>query len=160
MSQDQTFTEAEAHRYFAIQFNSEAWHLLEKGVRTVEEDERMICAAFASCRHWLEAGTAVHHQRAEWLIARVYAVLGQADAALHHAGRCLELTEEHAGEVQDFDVAYAYEAMARANAIAGQREQAGKYLALAKEAGGTIADERSKTIFDGDLRSGDWRGMR
>lgn len=160
MSQDQTFTEAEAHRYFAIQFNSETWHLLEKSVRTKEEDERMVCAAFASCRHWLEAGSAVHHQRAEWLIARVCAVLGRAEAALRHAQRCLELTEEHAGEMQDFDVAYAYEAVARASAVAGDRETAGRYLALAQEAGATIDDERSKTIFDGDLRSGDWRGVR
>jgi hypothetical protein len=160
MSEEQTFTETEAHRYFAIQFNSETWNLLEKAGRTKEEDERMVCAAFASCRHWLEAGTAVHHQRGEWLIARVYAMLGLGEAALRHAERCLELTEQHADEMQDFDLAYAYEAAARASAIAGSRERAGKYLALAEEAAMAIADERSKQIFDGDLRSGDWRGLR
>jgi hypothetical protein len=159
MSQDQTFTETEAHRYFAIQFNSETWNLLEKAGRTKDEDERMVYAAFASCRHWLEAGTAAHHQRGEWLIARVYAVLGQDRAALRHAERCLALTEQYTGEMQDFDWAYAYEAMARANAIAGNPEEAGKYLALAEEAGAAIADEQSKKIFVSDLKSGDWRGL-
>ena len=160
MSQDQTFTESEAHRYFAIQFNSETWNLLEKAGRTKEEDERMVCAAFASCRHWLEAGTGVHHQRGEWLIARVNAERGRGEPAQRHAERCLELTEQHAGEMQDFDLAYAYEAVARASAVAGDRDRAAEYLALAQEAATAIADERSKKIFDGDLRTGDWRGLQ
>jgi hypothetical protein len=159
VSEEKTFTKTEAHRHFAIQFNGEVWNLLEKAGRTSEEDERMLYAAFASCRHWLEAGTGVHHQRAEWLIARVYAVLGRAEAALRHAERCLALTEQHAGEMEDFDRAYAYEAVARANAVAGNLDGAGKYLALARESGEAIADGQSKKIFEGDLRSGDWQGL-
>jgi hypothetical protein len=160
MRDEKSFTETEAHRYFAIQFNGETWNLLEKANRTKEEDERMVCAAFASCRHWLEAGTGVHHQRGEWLIARVNAVLGRGEPALRHAQRCLELTEQHAGEMQDFDWAYAYEAVARANAVAGNPVEAGKYLALAEEAGAAIEDEQNKGIFDGDLSWGDWQGLR
>ncbi|MGC9332725.1 MAG: hypothetical protein ACP5JJ_01140 [Anaerolineae bacterium] len=160
MNEEKTFTEADAHRYFAIQFNGETWNLLEKAERTKMEDERMVYAAFASCRHWLEAGTGVHHQRAEWLIARVYATLGLGQAALRHAARCLELTEQHAGEMEDFDRAYAYEALARANAIAGNPAEARQYLARAEEAGAVIADEQSKKIFEGDLQGGDWRGLR
>jgi hypothetical protein len=33
--------------------------------------------------------------RSDWLIARVYSVVGRAEPALAHAGRCLELCERH-----------------------------------------------------------------
>jgi hypothetical protein len=160
MSDEKTFSEAEAHRHFAIQFNGMAWDLLDKAGRTPEEDERMLYSAIASCRHWLEAGTGLHHQRGEWLIARVYAVLGLDQAALRHANRCLALTEQYAAEMEDFDRAYAYEAVARANAIAGNRNEALKYIALAEEAGAAIVDEQSKEIFHGDFNGGDWAELR
>jgi hypothetical protein len=160
MSEEKILGEAEAHRHFAIKFNGETWDLLEKADRTREDDDLLVLSAFASLRHWLEAGTGVHHQRGEWLIARVYSVLGQSEGALYHARRCLELTEQHAGEMADFDRAYAYEAVARANAIAGDWEQARSYLAQAEEAGAAIADEQSKAIFDADLQGGDWGGLR
>jgi tetratricopeptide (TPR) repeat protein len=160
MSEEKVYTEAEAHRHFAIQFNGMTWDLLDKAERTKEEDERMLYSAFASCRHWLEAGSGVHHQRGEWMIARVYAVLGLGEAAVRHANRCLELTEEHADEMEDFDKAFAYEAAARANAMAGNRDEALKYIDLAEKAGEAIADEQSKEIFMGDFNGGDWAGLR
>ena len=79
MSVEKRYTEAEAHRHFAAGLNGEVWGLLGKEERSVEEDERMVHAAHASCYHWLEIGTGLHQQRGEWLIARVYSELGQAD---------------------------------------------------------------------------------
>jgi hypothetical protein len=160
MGEEKTFSETEAHRHFAIKFNVTTWDLLDKVDRTKEDDDLMVLSANASLRHWLEAGTGVHHQRGEGMIARVYSVLGLGEATLRHANRCLDLTEQYAAEMEDFDRAYAYEAVARANAIAGNRDQARKYLALAEEAGAAIADEQSKKVFDGDLNGGDWGGLR
>jgi hypothetical protein len=122
MSDKETFSEAEAHRHFAIRFNSMTWNLLDKAGRTPEEDEWMLYSAIASCRHWLEAGKDLHHERGEWLIARVYAVLGLDQAALRHANRCLTLTEQYTAEMVDFDRAYA---------IAGNHNEALKYIARA-----------------------------
>jgi len=160
VSEEKTYTEAEAHRFFAIDFNGKTWGLLEKADRTKEDNELMVYTAYASLRHWLEAGTGVNHQRGEWMIARVYTVLGVAEAAVYHANRCLELTEQHADEMEDFDCAYAYEAVARANAIAGNRDEALKYIEKAVKAGKAIADEQSKEIFDGDFKGGDWAGLK
>jgi tetratricopeptide (TPR) repeat protein len=160
VSQPERYTEAEAQRFFAIQFNGKTWDLLDKPDRTREEDELMIHSAHASCRHWLEVGTGLHHQRGEWLIARVYSVLGLADAALRHASRCLELTETYSDLMADFDQAYAYEGLARANAVAGKREEALKYVALAEEAGENIAGEQDRKIFMDDFNSGNWGGVR
>jgi hypothetical protein len=116
----------------------------------------MVHAAHASCCHWLAVGTGVHHQRGEWLIARVYSELGVAEAALRHAHCCQELTEEHAGLVEDFDRAYAFEGLARAHAVAGNQAEAREYLELAQNAGKAIADEESRKFFVGDLAGGNW----
>ena len=154
------FTEAEAHRHFAIKLNRMTWDLLEKADRTQAEDELMLYSAIASCRHWLDAGTAVHHQRGEWLIARVYSVLGLGEGAVRHAQRCLKLTEEHAEAMADFDWAYAYEALARAHAITGSGREAQRFIRLAENAGDNISDKESKTIFMADLSSGEWVGLQ
>jgi len=120
----------------------------------------MIYAAYASCYHWLKTGTALHHQRAEWLIAHVCTELGQADAALRHAARCLELTDEFADLMKDFDRAYAFESVARANALAGNREEGLKYIQLAQESGQVISNDEDKNIFLGDFNGGNWHGLR
>jgi hypothetical protein len=160
MSEEKTYTEVEADRRFAAKFNGEVWGLLEKADRSRFEDEVMIHSAHASCCHWLKVGTGLHHQRAEWMIARVYSELGLAEAALRHASRCQELTQEHADLMEDFDRAYAYEALARANAVAGNQAGALKYLQLAETAGQAIADDQSKRFFLGDLNGGDWYGLK
>lgn len=160
MTEEQTFTEQEAHRHFAASANGQVWGLLEKSDRSKAEDELMVYAAHASSYHWLQVGTGVHHQRAEWMIARVYAELGRGETALWHAGRCQELAEEYTDLVEDFDRAYALEAMARANAVAGNQAEARKYLELAEKAGQAIVDDDSKKFFVGDLNSGDWHGVR
>jgi hypothetical protein len=160
MSEGNTYTEQQAHRHFAASLNGEVWTLLGKPGRSRAEDELMIHAAHASCCHWLKVGTGVHHQRAEWLIARVYSELELGETALRHARRCQELTQEHAALMEDFDRAYAQEALARANAVAGNRAEALKHLQLAEKAGQVIADEESKRFFVGDLADGDWHGLR
>ena len=160
MSDETKFTEAEAHRHFAVKLNNQVWELLEKSGRAWQDDELMVYAAHASCYHWLQAGTGLNHQRGEWIIARVNTVLGHADAALRHAVRCLELTHEHADLMADFDVAFAYECVARANATAGKRDEALKYARLAEKAGQAILDEADRQIFLDDFYGGNWHGVR
>jgi hypothetical protein len=80
--------------------------------------------------------------------------------ALKHASRCLELTDEFAGLMQDFDLAYAYEGLARANAAAGNRDEVSKYLQRAEAAGQAIRDEEDRNFFFGDFNAGNWYGLR
>ena len=156
MTKEKAYTEHEAHGLFARNSNGHVWGLLEKTDRTKQEAELMVHAAHASLYHWLKVGTAVNHQRGEWLIARAYSELGLAEAALRHAQRCRELTEQYAGEMEDFDRAYSHECLARAQAVAGELREARKLRALAEEAGQAIADGESKKCFFGDLNSGNW----
>ena len=151
MSNETQYTSQQAHLHFAKSLNGRVWELLQATERTVEEDAEMVHAAHASLYHWLQVGTGVHHQRGVWLISHIYAVLGDAVQALAYARRCLELTKEHRVEMADFDVAYAYEGMARALALSGDLEQAEAYRQQAEAAGAAIMDDEAKAIFMGDL---------
>jgi hypothetical protein len=160
MDATKSYTLEEAHLHFAKTLNGQVWELLQKPARSQAEDELMVDTAHASSYHWLHAGTGLHHQRAEWLIAHVYTVLGLAEPALRHAGRCLELTNEFSGLMEGFDRAYAYEGLARANALAKNRDEALKYIQLAEKAGKNISNPEDLNIFLDDFNGGDWHGMR
>ena len=151
MAENIDSSDLEHHKQLGAKLNSLVWELLEKPDRLPEDNERMLHAAHASCYHWLEVGAPANHARGEWLISRVYAVLNKPEPALHLARRCLELCEEHG--IGDFDIAYAYEAMARAYSLAKDHAQYDRFLGLAKEAGDAIAGDEDKKLFLSDLSS-------
>lgn len=159
MSDEERYTLEEAHREFGKRTNGQVWNLLAKPDRTAVDDEEMILNAYASHYHWLQIGTMVNQQRGEWLIAHVYTVQGKADLALDHAERCLQISEAHRAQMADFDIAYGYEGIARAKALAGEREEAAKYREMAHSAGEAINDSEDKEIFMGDLIGGPWFGL-
>jgi hypothetical protein len=135
------------------------WELLQKSDRTPEEEDEMLNAAHACTYHWRFAGGPVHQQRGEWLIGRVHVVLGHPEEALRHAERCFQLTGSHRDLMADFDIAYAYEGLARAYALSGVRADAELNYRLAREAGTKIQDEEDRSIFMGDFQGGDWFGV-
>jgi tetratricopeptide (TPR) repeat protein len=148
------------HKTFANETNHLMWELLGKTARTRQEDKQMVHAAHASRFHWGEIGTPVNFTRGDWLISHVYAVLNMPQQALDYAKRCLEICQQHA--IGDFDLAYAYEAMARAYAGLGQKSEGIEYLQLARQAGEQIqnVEPKDKEIFFGDFESGPWYGMK
>lgn len=158
MSEEKLMSIEEAHKHFAVKLNGLTWNLLGKSERTEEDDEKMLNVVHASMFHWLQVGKPVNFQRGDWLIARVYTVLKRTESALFHAERCNERTVEL--DLKDFDLAYNYEALARANALAGNKEKFEKYYKLAAEAGEKIAGKEDKKWFDQDLQSEPWFGMK
>jgi hypothetical protein len=55
--------------------------------------------------------------------------------------------------VDDFDLAFAYEALARAASVAGNAAEKVKYLALAQEAAEHIADPGDRDVVIHDLET-------
>jgi hypothetical protein len=141
----------EEHKKFAISLFNLTWSLLDKKNRTREEDDKMVHAAHASRYHWGEIGTPLEFERGEWQISRVYSVLNRSEPALFHAKRCLEICKEN--NIKDFDIAFAYEAMARAHASAGEKTECEKHLQLAKEAADQIKKKEDKDYFLGELKT-------
>jgi hypothetical protein len=156
--EEQKYTEQECHKKFAVELNNLVWNLLGKKDRTKQEDETMINAAHGSCYHWSKVGTAINQQRGDWLISHVYAVLNRPEPALHHAKLCMELTEEK--KFEDFDLAYAYEGMARAFACTGNKTEAEKYIKLATDAGEKIKNKEDKDLFMSDFAAEPWYNMK
>jgi hypothetical protein len=79
----------------------------------------------------------------------VYSVLKRSEPALYHAKRCLEICLEN--NLKDFDIAFAYEAMARAHTTAGNRIESEKHLQLARYVADQIKDEKDKDYFLSEL---------
>ncbi len=119
--------------------------------RTREDDDKMVHAAHASRFHWSIIGTPLEFERGEWQISRVYSVLNKAQLALYHAKNCLEICKEN--NIGDFDIAFAYEAMARAYAVAGNKIESAKYIKLAKEAGEQIKEKEDRDLFFSELKT-------
>lgn len=160
MADSKTYSESEAERFFAVKFFNQTWDLLEKPDRSPEEDDILIDRAHASLMHWRIAGNALNLQRGYWMLSRVHSVLKHAQSSLRYARRCLELTQQNSELMQDFDVAFAYEAMARAHAVSGDASQARKYLKMAEEAGQNIKDAGDRKVFVESLAGGDWHGVK
>ncbi|MCK4250897.1 hypothetical protein KAX97_05590 [candidate division WOR-3 bacterium] len=151
MTEEKKYTEQEWHKRAAITLFNLVWSLLDKKDRTKQEDDKMVHAVHASRFHWGEIGTPVEFERGEWQISRVYSVLNRPQSALYYAERCLDICKEH--NIGDFDIAFAYEAMARAHAVAGDKSDCEKYIKLAKEAGEQIKKKEDKDLFFGDLKT-------
>lgn len=144
-------TKAKTHREFGVELFNYVWDLLDKPERTQEEDDSMLNAAHASRYHWENAGTALNVARGEWQIARVYATLKRAEPATYHARRCLEICLENG--YGDFDLAFAYEALARASKIEGDTASRDKYLEQAAEASKSIAEGDDRKYFLSELKT-------
>jgi len=160
MTEEKTYTLSQAQLHFAIDFHGKTWEMLEKKVRTADENERMVDYAHASLAHWRAAGTEVRHQRGEWMLARVYAVLGEGKLALYHAQRCVQLLEVSRKEMEDFDFAFAYEAMGRAYTVNGDKTEAKKFIDMAQKAGEAIKEKDDREIFFSEFNGGNWNGMK
>ena len=144
------------HRYLGIELNRQTWFLLDKKDHDKLENQRMVAFAHGSLYYLQHSHEflAVNEQRGEWLISHVYAALGQGSEALKHARRCLKITEDQ--DLKDFDLACAYEAMARGHASAGETEEMNKYFLKAKKAAAEIKAEKDRNLFLSDLRAESW----
>ncbi len=140
----------DTRRALAVGLFNHAWTLLETHPRTPAQDDEMIHAAHASRYHWGEVASDVHLARGEWQCSRVYATLGRAEPALHHARRCVALAEGDASR-EDWDLPAAYEAMARASAVAGDRAAATEWIARARTALEAVVDIEDRRLIEGDL---------
>jgi DNA-binding transcriptional MerR regulator len=141
-------TVVDERRLAAGLFNG-VWALMEIEDRTRAQDDRMLHMAHASRHHWEQVGTPANLARGEWLCSRVYAVLGRAEPALHHARRVLDLCEENG--IGDWDLAFAHEALARAHAVAGDRDATERALERARAAADDIAGAEDRELLLSDL---------
>ena len=140
-----------ANRYFSAECFNRAWDLMLKANRTPEEDQQMIRLSLASHWHWTqrEDCTTTNASIGYWQTSRIYALLGQADNARRYGQLCLAASQ---GEgILPFYLGYAYEALARAESVAGNREKTAEYLREARRVAETMPNPEAKKQLLGDL---------
>ena len=137
------------HRQLGVDLFNFTWSLMDKSQRTLDEIEVMVHAAHASAYHWRQVGSPLNFERSDWQISRVYALLERPEAALYHAELCLSICQ--AEDIGDFDLAFAYEAVARAHAVGGRPEKAQEYIYKAREAGEQIKKKDDRDYFFDEL---------
>ncbi|MFX0013913.1 MAG: hypothetical protein ACFFB2_12990 [Promethearchaeota archaeon] len=159
MKMDEKAKELEWHQKTAKKLFNITWDLIDKKSRTIEEEDLMIHSAHASRYHWGEVVSAgmpntgpINLERGDWQISRVYSILKKPEIAEYFAKRCIDICEKNG--IGGFDIAFAYEAMARACAVAGNREaDVQKYITLAKSAGNKIEEKGNKEYFFSELET-------
>ena len=141
----------ETHRALGAGLFNRTWDLLEIEARTPAQDDDLVDTAHASAWHWRRVGNAANEARGHWLCARVYAVLGRGEAAVHHARRASEVLAAGGEGIEDWDAAAAAEAMARALAVSGDHGGAATWKARAASALAGVADARDRAVIEADL---------
>ena len=151
MDKSPAFDLNEAHRYFSAECFNRAWDYIDKPVRTPEEDQNMLLLGLASLWHWTQRPdvTPGNYSIGYWQVARIYALLGQPDTARQFGLLCLENSQ--CEECQPFHLGYAYEALARAEALAGESTKADEYLRLARQVSENMSDTEDLKRFLDDL---------
>jgi tetratricopeptide (TPR) repeat protein len=151
MEENPAILDADVETSVAASLFNGVWTLLENPSRTADDDVLMIHMAHASRYHWSRVGTEVHAVRGEWQCSRVYATLGRSEPALFHARRALEICE--ANEIGEFDLAFCYEAIARAHAVAGDTDEARQWQRRGLKLVNDVADDEDREILAADLAS-------
>lgn len=153
MSEKTDLDKKAAHKYFSANCFNQAWDLIDKEERTPEEDEQMIRLSLASHYHWTqrEDYTKTNASIAYWQTSHIYALLGQADNSLHYGQLCLEVSQGE--DVPPFFLGYAYEALARAESVAGNQDRSADYIKQAQAAAERIEKQDNKKQLLADLES-------
>jgi hypothetical protein len=153
MSLKPDFDLSSAHRYFSAECFNRTWDLIEKPKRTADDNQKMILLSLASLWHWTQRSdcTPTNLSIGYWQTSRVYALVGQPENARIYGQLCLKASQ---GEgVLPFYLGFAYEALARVEMVAGNREKMADYLQQAFQVSEQISDPEEKKMLLDDLNT-------
>jgi hypothetical protein len=149
MTKAPDFDTQAAHAYFSVQCFNSAWRLIDKPERTSEEDDEMLRLSQASLWHWTQRTDCSGRNLSVgyWQLSRICALLRQQQ----NAERYGRLALAHGEGEGPFYSGYAYEALARAEAVAGNRDKVEEYLAAARRLAEQVSDPEEQKVLLDDL---------
>jgi hypothetical protein len=151
MSKKPDFDISTAHKYFSADCFNRTWDYIDKPVRTKSEDESMLRLSLASLWHWTEREdcTSTNLSIGYWQVSRVFSLLRQADNARHYGELCLEASQKEG--VPPYYLGTAYEALARAEHVAGDLNKMEGFLIQAHQVATLLPDPEEKKMLLSDL---------
>ena len=116
-----------------------------------EEDEEMIRLTLASTWHWSQRDDCTDKNLSIgfWQAARIFAILNQVENARRYGQLCLQASQG----IDPFYLGYAYEALARAESVAGNEERKERYMEEASRVAATVSDADNREYLLKDLES-------
>jgi hypothetical protein len=143
------FDASAGHKYFAAHCFNRAWDLIEKSNRTPEDDRLMVAMSQASIYHWLNRADCDNRRLSTgyWQASRIQALIGHADEARRFANVSLS----YSAGLPPFNVGYAYEALARAEFLAGNHAEATAHLETAKTHAVEVEERDERELLLKDL---------
>lgn len=140
-----------AHKYYSAYCFNTAWDFIERKDRTADDDDHMIRLAQVSLWHWTQREDCTDRNLSigYWQLSRVYALAGRLDEARKYG----QLSLEYGQNEDPFYIGYAYEALARAESVAGNRKKTDEFLGRAREIAEKIEDPESKKVLVADLET-------
>ena len=153
MSNDITsFDIQAAHIHFSTETFNRAWEYIENADhRSPDDGLTMLHTAIASLWHWSQRGdvTAKNLSVGYWQVSRVFNLIKQPNNARTYGLLALKYAED----LEPFYKGYAYETLARAEMIAGNRVIMMVYLEKAHTMTRLVADEEDQQLLLKDLES-------
>jgi hypothetical protein len=142
-----------AHRFFSVECFNRAWDLIDKNDRAPEEDDQMLQLGMSSLWHWQQRPDCSRQNLSVgyWQASRIFSLLKQADNARRYGLLCLESSQ--AQDVSPFYLGYAYEALARAEMVAGDTAKKEKFLEKARQTLEMIENPEEKKYLLADLEA-------
>jgi hypothetical protein len=140
-----------AHKYFAAECFNRAWDFIDMPSRSSDQADKLLQLSLASLWHWTqrEDCTPTNLSIGYWQVSRVFALLRQAENARHYGELCLEASQKEG--VAPYFLGTAYEALARAEMVAGHLDESEKYLVKAHQVAIALSDEEEKQMLLKDL---------
>lgn len=162
MEEEKKYTKDEAHRLFGATFNNRIFPLVEQESLNEDEKEELIACAHAAYLHWVNFSGCknVNKQRALYMLAKAYTRVEHKELSKHYAHKCFQFTQDFKSEMQDFDLAYAEEIMARSAALQGDKQLFEKHYQNTLAAEKQIKNKEDLKWFSQDFNGGNWYGIK
>lgn len=145
------FADGAVNRAFAVAAFNRTWDLIDTSGRTAAETQEMLHLAHVSRWHWERADGygAKQESVGDWLLARVYALAGDANSARRYGESSLRAASR--GDLGPFFSGYGHEALARAARLAGDSDAMSQHLHEARSLAEQVADADDRKVLEADL---------
>jgi hypothetical protein len=138
------------HRALAVGYFNQTWALLDAGARTAEHDRDILTTAFASRRHWIDAGgTDDNIVVADWQVAHAASLAGFADVAAAFSEAAYD--RARAAGLETWLQASTAEGRARACAAAGDADGYQRFADEARELLAKVEDDDDRRLIESQL---------
>lgn len=153
MAKGKSVNTEQAHKFFSVECFNNTWKYIDMKKRSSKENIEMISSSFASLWHWKKRKDCkpVNLSVAYWQLSRVFALAKDYNNAVMFGNLCLAASKGKS--IEPFYLAYAYEALARAEMTGKNKKKMSSYKNISIKTAEKITNAEYKSWLINDLKS-------